>query len=444
MQNGNVPHFTVGEFSRRMQDVFRRVPPFKSLSVSGEISEIQPRNNGTYFTLKDAGGVLQCFAYPNRAAQFGSLPVGTAVIAFGSVRAATWRSRYELLVTTVQRTGIGELHLRYEALKEQFRVLGFFDRARKREIPPFPATVALISARGKGAEDFQETLRARASQVRVEFFETRVQGLAADAEIADAIDRAAASGADAIVLARGGGSYEDLFTFNSEPVVRAIVRSTLPVITGIGHTADHHLADDVADFECETPSNAAQFIAGLWQRGGERLAHLTFLLDTEMQQRLTDALQRTDRASDALQNAWERNTEGRRRRLDAAERAVDRCHPLLRVSAYAQNLTELRTRLNGWPATALPGYRRGVESRSDRLATLQESAFSRRRSALDIATSRLESYDPERPLELGYAIVTYEGRPLTRATDIAIGDSINARLAHGSLRARVETVSTDE
>jgi exodeoxyribonuclease VII large subunit len=444
MPNGNIPHYTVGEFSRRMQDVFRRVPQFTSLSVSGEISEVHPRNNGTYFTLKDAGGVLQCFAYPNRAAQFGPLPVGTAVIAFGTVRVASWRSRYELLVTIVQRTGIGELHLRYEALKEQFRALGFFERARKREIPPFPAVIALISARGKGAEDFHETLRMRAPQVRVEFFETRVQGLAADVEIAGAIDRASASGADAIVLARGGGSYEDLFTFNCEPVVRAIVRSSVPVITGIGHTADHHLADDAADYECETPSNAAQFIAGLWQRGGERLAHLTFLLDTEMRQRLTDALQRADRSVEGLEYALERNVASKRRRLDIAERAISAQHPSLRVQQRTQRLTELRTRLNGWPRAAFPEYLRRVERRNDRIAALRETVLSRRRNVLDLATSRLDSYDPRRPLELGYAIVTYKGRALRRATDVTVGDSVHARLAYGSLGARVESVQPDE
>lgn len=444
MPDGNVPHYTVAEFSRRMQDVFHRVPQFKNLSISGEISEVHPRNNGTYFTLKDAGGVLQCFAYPNRAAQFGPLPVGTAVTAFGTVRVASWRSRYELLVTTVQRTGIGELHQQYEKLKEQFRALGFFARARKREIPPFPAVVALISARGKGAEDFQETLRVRAPQVRVQFFETRVQGLAADVEIADAIDRAAASGADAIVLARGGGSYEDLFTFNCELVVRAIVRSSLPVITGIGHTADHHLADDAADYECETPSNAAQFIAGLWQRGGERLAHLTFLLDTEMRERLTDALQRADRTTEALAYALERNVAAKRRRLETAERAISAQHPSLRVQQRAQRLTELRTRLNGWPRAAFSDYRRRIERRSDRFAGLRESIVSRRRNVLDLTTSRLESYDPKRPLELGYAIVTFEGRTLRDAGDVKAGDSVHAHLAHGSLGARVESVSTDE
>ena len=405
---------------------------------------MHPRNNGTYFTLKDTGGVLQCFAYPNRAAQFGPLPAGAAVIAFGTVRVASWRSRYELLVENVERTGIGELHLQYEALKELFRTLGFFDRARKREIPPFPAVVAFISARGKGAEDFQETLRVRAPQVRVEFFETRVQGLAADVEMAEAIDRAAASGADAIVLARGGGSYEDLFTFNCEPVVRAIVRSTLPVITGIGHTADHHFADDAADYECETPSNAAQFIAALWQRGGERLAHFIVALNREMRERLTDASQRADRADEALHHALERNVALRRRRLDASERAIERCHPLVRVSGQAQHLTELRTRLNGWPAAAFTRYARAVESRSERLATLRERSFSGRRNALDLATGRLEASDPQGPLERGYAIVTYEGRPLTFAGEVAPGDTVDARLAHGSLTARVESVFADE
>lgn len=444
MLNGNVPHYTVAEFSRRMQDVFRRVPQFKYLSVTGEISEVQPRNNGTYFTLKDAGGVLQCFAYPNRAAQFGPLPIGSAVIAFGTVRAASWRSRYELLVTTVQRTGIGELHRQYEALKEQFRALGFFERARKRSIPAFPAVVALISARGKGAEDFQETLRTRAPQVRVEFFETRVQGINADVEIADALDRANASDAEAIVLARGGGSYEDLFTFNCEPVVRAIVRSRLPVITGIGHTADHHLADDAADYECETPSNAAQFIAGLWQRGGERLAHLTFLLHNEMRQRMIDALQRADRADEALDRAWTRNIALRRDRVVVAQRAIEKCHPFVMVGRRVQELTELRARLNGWPAVALPRYARALDSRNDRLGVLRDGIVPRCRNALDLAASRLDSYDPRRPLELGYAIVTYEGWALRRASDVAPGDTVHARLANGSLLARVESVHADE
>jgi len=440
----SVPRYTVGDFSRRMQEVFKRVPAFAYLGISGEISEWTPRSNGIYFTLKDSRAVLQCFVYHNRAAKFGPLPIGSAVVAFGTVRVAPWRSRYELLVDSVQLTGVGELYGQYEALKERFRALGFFDRARKRAIPAFPRIVALISARGKGAEDFQETMRARAPQVRIEFIETRVQGLNSDVEIAEALDRAAASDAELIVLARGGGSYEDLFSFNCEPVVRAVVRSKIPVITGIGHTADHHLADEVADYECETPSNAAQFIASLWQRGGERLAHLSVALDNEMRELFTDALQRGDRVESALANVWERTLARRRQRVAEAERSLSAHHPFSRVGRQAQRLTELRTRLGDWPATTFADYRRRVDSRGDRLGTLREMTFSRRRSALDLATSRLQSSDPEKPLERGYAIVTYRGRALRRASDVLPGEEIGARVAHGSLTARVETVFADE
>ena len=274
--------FSVGEFSKRLQRVFRRVAAFGYLGISGEVSEWMPRQNGVYFTLKDADAVLQCFAYHNRAIKFPDLALGSAIVAFGSMRVAQWRSRYELLVDSVQLTGIGELYRQYQALKDRFRELGFFEPERKLPIPAFPRIVALVSARGKGAEDFLATLQDRAPQVRVRFVETRVQGVGADVEIAEKLDQAAALGADVIVLARGGGSYEDLFSFNREPVVRAIERSRTPVITGIGHTADRHLADDVADFVCETPSNAAQFIASLWQRGGEKLARLTTQLRREM------------------------------------------------------------------------------------------------------------------------------------------------------------------
>ena len=138
-----------------------------------------------------------------------------------------------------------------------------------------------------------------------------MQGLGADVNLAQALDKADALGADVIVLARGGGSYEDLFSFNCEPVVRAIVRTKTPVVTGIGHTADHHLADEVADLECETPSNAAQFIANLWQSGDEKLARLRIMLDNGIRDILADRSQRADRADELVGRAWERTLDGR-------------------------------------------------------------------------------------------------------------------------------------
>jgi exodeoxyribonuclease VII large subunit len=416
-----VPVFSVGDFSTRLRDVFRRVRAFEYLGISGEISEFTDRANGVYFTLKDANAVLQCFAYPNRARAFPKMALGTAVIAYGAIRVAERRSRYELLVNDVRLTGIGELYQQYEALKERFRALGLFERARKRPVPAFPRKVALVSARGKGAEDFLTTLRARAPQVRVEFVETRVQGIGADVEIADALARAARTNPDVVVLARGGGSYEDLFAFNLEPVVRAIVRSGAPVITGIGHTGDHHLADDVADLSCETPSNAAQYIANLWQRGGERLTRLAAQLDREMRDQFARALQRADAAADALVRAWERSVGKRRDRLAALDRRLLGQNPSHR---NARRVTQLQVAVQ-------------------RLDHARERYFSKRANALELASSRLGSSDPLKPLERGYAIVMREGRALRDARAASPGDEIEARLFVGSLTARVEGVRED-
>ena len=437
---GGVAVFSVGEFSTRLRDVFRRVRAFEYLGIGGEISEFTDRANGVYFTLKDANAVLQCFAYPNRARTFPKLALGTAVIAYGTIRVAERRSRYELLVSDVRLTGIGELYQQYEALKERFRSLGFFERGRKRPVPAFPRTVALVSARGKGAEDFQTTLRARAPQVRIEFVETRVQGVGADVEIAEALDRAAKTGADLVVLARGGGSYEDLFAFNLEPVVRAILRSNAPVITGIGHTGDHHLADDVADLACETPSNAAQYIANLWQRGGERLARLSAQLDREMRDQFARALQRADLAAEALVRGWERSAGKRSERLGAAQRRLLAQNPSHRVARRMTQLAALESSLRNWPPRALPQWLRALEVRSERLARAAERYFERRTSALQLASSRLASSDPLKPLERGYAIVLREGRALRDAREASPGEEIEAKLFVGSLTARVERV----
>ena len=435
---------TVGEFSKRLQAVFRRVRAFQYLGVSGEISEWTPRANGVYFTLKDADAVLQCFAYQNRAAAFPKLAAGAAIVAYGSLRLAEWRSRYELLVDSVALTGIGELYRQFEELKERFRALGYFDAARKRPIPAFPRRVALVSAHGKGAEDFLTTLRDRAPHVRVEFVETRVQGVGADVDVADALDRAARSGADLIVLARGGGAYEDLFAFNREPVVRAILRSTLPIITGIGHTPDHHLADDVADLACETPSNAAQYIAGLWQRGRERLEQLTLRLEREAHAAVAAAAQRGDVRDEALMLTWERATSRRRERLAASERRLSAQNPGLRVAERAQRLSASSATLRGWPLRAVPAWTRALDERRERVAGARERFLSHRANALELARSRLVAADPEKPLERGYAIVTLGGRALRDVRDVTRGDEIAALLHRGSLHARVERVSDDE
>lgn len=430
---------TVGEFAARLREVFRRIRPFEYLGITGEISQWNPRQNGVYFTIKDANAVLECFAYHNRAQRFPKVALGTAIIAYGSVRVVERRSRYELLVEDLQLTGIGQLYQEYEALKERFRNEGFFDAERKRHVPRFPRFVVLVSARGKGAEDFQTVMRERAPHVRVEFIETRVQGVNAETEIADALDKASRLRPDAIVLARGGGSYEDLFTFNREPVVRAILRASVPVITGIGHTGDHHLADDVADLSCETPSNAAQYLANLWQRGNERLERLSMQLDREMRDLLARALQRGDAANESLQRAWERSVSRRRERLMTAQHRLTTQNPAQRLALRMQQLVRLRARLDNFP-TRMTQWRTTLEARTDRLLPAWERFVTSRERRLEVVNAQLNPLDPNAPLARGYAMILRGGEIVRSVSEVAPGDAITARLGHGTLDARVETV----
>lgn len=430
---------SVGEFAARLREVFRRIRPFEYLGITGEISQWNPRQNGVYFTIKDANAVLECFAYLNRAQKFPNVALGTAVIAYGSVRVVERRSRYELLVDDLALTGIGALYQEYEALKERFRLAGFFDAERKRRVPRFPRFVVLVSAHGKGAEDFQTVMRERAPHVTVEFIETRVQGVNAETEIADALDRAARRRPDAIVLARGGGSYEDLFTFNREPVVRAILRSTVPVITGIGHTGDHHLADDVADLACETPSNAAQYLANLWQRGNERLERLSMQLDREMRDLLARALQRGDAATETLHRAMERGISRRRERLMTAQHRLTTQNPAQHLSIRAQRLVRLRAQLDNFPMR-LAQWRTRLESRAGRLTPAWERYGGGKTHELAMAARGLDSLDPNAPLARGYAMILRDGAVVRSASDLEAGAAVTARLGRGTFDARVEAV----
>jgi exodeoxyribonuclease VII large subunit len=434
---------SVSEFATRLREVFRRVRAFEYIGITGEVSQWNPRANGVYFTIKDAGAVLECFAYHNRAERFPKVAIGTAVIAYGTVRVVERRSRYELLADDLRLTGIGELYAQYEALKERFRAEGLFESARKRSVPRFPRLIALVSAHGKGAEDVMTVLRERAPHVEVRFFETRVQGAGAEVEIADALDKASRLRPDAIVLARGGGSYEDLFTFNLEPVVRAILRASAPVITGIGHTGDHHLADDVADLSCETPSNAAHFLANLWQRGEERLERLGMQLNREMRDLLARASQRGDAVHEAIEHAWERYSGLRRERLAALEKRLGAQSPAQGVSMRAQRLAGLRARLDLWPVRAVEAWGAASERRVSRIEPAWKEFLSRRAYARDIAEARLDAVDPAAPLARGYAMILHGGELVRSAGQVAPGDVVEARLGRGSLDARVERVSDD-
>lgn len=414
-----------------------------NIRVRGEVSGFSNRNGRLYFDLKENADILKCVVWASDASKVPPFKDGDEIICGGEYGTFAARSQYQLFVKTVELTGIGALYAKFEALKEQFRKEGLFEAARKRPLPPFPRRIAVVSARGKGAEDFLTTLERRAPYIEVRFVETRVQGDGAQIDIAEAIDKASRMNVDLIVLTRGGGSYEDLFPFNLEPVVRAIVRSKHPVLSAIGHTGDVHVSDYVADHTCETPSNAAQFFGEIGdgfllrvQRAETRIQHV-------VQSLLGSRAQQYDYLGSALERAMGGLLRDRERRLLNLERQLNAQTPQQRLAQRAQRVTALRSRLEVLARHAVPPNEQRLRQLQGRLARVQTGALRAPLQRWELLKTRLESRDPEAPLERGYAIVTWNGHAVRDVAGVPEGATIEAKVQRGKLTARVERKDPD-
>jgi exodeoxyribonuclease VII large subunit len=441
------------------------------LGVRGEITNFKPSQSGiVYFDLKDDGGVLNCIAFSAAAAMLPPLKNGDLVVAYGSLTTYKPRSNYQLQVTEVAPEGSsGALYARYEALRVRLIAEGLFDESRKRPLPRFPFSVALItSGQAEGARDFVIQARTRAPQVRIRFIDTPVQGENAAPEIVRAIGRAIAlRDVDLIVLARGGGSFEDLFAFSDERVVRALAASPIPTVSAIGHEGDTPLTDLVADFRAATPSAAAQTIL---PRRDDLMALLEDRRRRVMRATgrvLFDRRQHIDTAAKSLDAAMRHRTNALRQRLTAMERRLGALAPAARLAQRRARFTEYRDRLARVMPERMRRRRERVRDLTARLrradptlrvararaswaalaARLDAAAvrlIERNRALLRERTAKLEGNNPVAILQRGYAIVTDEtGRALRDAADAAPGSRIVAQLARGRLAARVEAQGTD-
>jgi exodeoxyribonuclease VII large subunit len=403
----------VVEYIRRLVSENRTL---KGIAVRGEVSGLSNKNGRLYFDLKEGADILNCVVWSSAAPKLPPFGNGDEVIVSGDFGTYAARSSYQLSVTMLELSGIGRLYAKVEALRKRLAAEGLFDPSRKRAMPRFPQRVALVSASGKGAEDFLTTMARRAPHVAIEFVETRVQGDGAQIDIADALDRAGALDVDVVVLARGGGSYEDLFAFNEEPVVRAIARAKRPVLTAIGHTGDRHLADDAADFVVETPSNAAHYFGEIRDDYMQRLKALVDRLDRVLVEKQRARVQRYDYATTALARVARDFIGRKHQRLSAAERRL-----------WAQT-----------PAARLAARQKSVVALSERLRALARGYTLPRHARAQVLAARLDANDPQRPLQRGYAMVFHDGALVRDARSVPIGSSIETRLQRGTLRSRVE------
>jgi exodeoxyribonuclease VII large subunit len=437
----------VSELVARVSELVER--EYGDVWVEGEISNLRPAPSGhLYFTLKDANAQLPVVFFRRNAMLLRFRPEdGLHVLARGRVSVYEQRGQMQFVAETMEPVGAGSLQLAFEQLKERLKAEGLFDAARKRPLPTFPRTVGIItSPTGAVIRDFLNIVSRRHSGLNVLLCPVTVQGDQAPAEIEAALVELNVSGlADVIVLARGGGSLEDLAAFNSERVARAIVASRLPVVSAIGHETDFTIADFVADLRAPTPSAAAEVITEAQHKIAEHIATQSHRLARAARFQLLQARECISSSA-------------------AAERTESRITTLLH--RLAQRLDELSFRIEAALSTQLRRHQlRGAglaaavlrqdsrqslgQTREDllacrnRLHRSQERLLHASRATVGALDARLHSLSPLAVLDRGYALVLDAEGGLVRSTaQVATGDTVETRLSDGSFTSRVEATGS--
>ena len=431
--------FTVAELTRSIRSLLET--RFAGVWVRGEISNYKKHPSGhQYFTLKDQRSGIACVIFRNTLPPFPSpLADGMQVQVYGSVTVFEARGQYQLNVQILQSRGLGLLQAKFEALKRKLEAEGLFDPARKRALPKFPRRIGIVtSSSGAAIQDILNILQRRAPGVEVLINPVRVQGTGASLEIATAIRELSAPNEvwktlDVLIVARGGGSIEDLWEFNEEIVARAISQATIPVVSAVGHEVDFTIADFVADLRAPTPSAAAELIVPDSVELDRRLqelavclsrclrsflsqsrARLSFLsertLVRELVNRMNAVRQQLDLAKEALLRRVDQRLTIARAALFSGSQQLKAHHPGRKLMALRSTLTELQRR-----GTALP----------PRFLADAEQRFRRLDGILRVL-------GPEATLQRGYSITTdLNGKIIRSTTGLSPKSDILTLLSEG-------------
>jgi exodeoxyribonuclease VII large subunit len=437
---------TVSELNALARDLLETA--FPVVWVEGEISNLKRYPSGhVYFTLKDTTAQVSAVLFRGQAAGLRFRPEdGLLVVARGRVSLYEARGSYQVLVEALVPAGLGALQLAFEQLKAKLLAEGLFDPARKRPLPMLPRRIGVVaSIAGAAVRDIVRVLERRFANLEVVIAPSRVQGEGAAREIVGAIDLLnRLGGVDVLILARGGGSVEDLWAFNEENVARAIAASGVPVVSAVGHEVDVTIADLVADLRAPTPSAAAEMVIASRGELAGRLVALRARLVSAAGRRLADARHRL-----ADRGAWRALHLVRGRFRETAQRLDELAaglHLALqgRVGGWRHRVEILAGRLSP------PRLRERLAARREALTGLRRllqgaagAALQRRRQRLAAAGSGLEALSPLAVLGRGYAICFHgpgERAILKDAATVAPGDAVRVRLHRGSLGCAVTEV----
>jgi exodeoxyribonuclease VII large subunit len=440
--------WSVSDLTGRIRDLL--AGEFTDVFVEGEVSNAHAAQSGhLYFTLKDNNAQIRCVCFRTQLARLKFRPEdGLHVTVRGSISVYEARGEYQFYVEHVEPVGVGALQLAFEQLKKRLEAEGIFDPERKKSLPVLPQCVGLItSPRGAAVRDIVHILQRRFPNLHVVLYPVRVQGEGAAGEIVQAIryfDRKQL--ADVLILARGGGSLEDLWAFNEEPVARAIVACTIPIITGIGHETDFTIADFAADIRASTPSAAAEMVVRTRQEFDSHLCDLRDKIAQLLRYRVLQAshkLRELDlhRAARRLEDTLRRrrqHTDDLAAQLAGALRGrVEMLDERLKVALSRLTAVDFRARLRA--ATVR------LDRRTSELGVRASRALAAKGQLLEKLLVQLEERSPLRLLERGYAICyDASGNVVQAADQVALGERIRVQLARGRLGAEVTDKEKDK
>lgn len=462
---------------------------FEDVWIEGEVSNYRPAQSGhLYFTLKDSRSQIRCVCFRDQARMLKFRPDdGLHVIARGSLGVYEPRGEYQIYVSHIEPVGAGALQLAFEQLKKKLQVEGLFDESHKKPLPVLPCCIGVVtSPSGAAIRDILRVLKRRFANAHVQIFPVKVQGDGAAAEIAAAIRHFNRTKfAEVLIVARGGGSLEDLWAFNEEPVARAIAASEIPIITGIGHETDFTIADFVADMRAPTPSAAAEIVVRsrqefdrqivdaqrhlvqrmryllsewkhhardlrehrgfrqleiLVRRRRQQVDEMSGSLATLLQKRLAFSQQRFAKASTRV---FSIDLRGRarilRRRIE--QREGELAAALERVAGRKRRrLATVDVRFAQFDLRARVGkLRRTLEQRSNELRVRLDRLLVAKSRRAHVADVRLNERSPLQLLQRGYAIAYDDkGNVLRSADQVAAGDDVSVRLAKGMIDTTVK------
>jgi exodeoxyribonuclease VII large subunit len=421
---------------------------FSDVWLEGELSNLRAPGSGhIYCTLKDKTNQIRAVLFRSSALRLRfALHEGLKVIVRGRLTVYGPRGEYQIVLDTVEPKGIGALQLAFEQLKERLAAEGLFDQDRKKSIPAFPRTVGVVtSLTGAAIRDILVVLRRRWPTLRILIAPVQVQGESAARQISEALNALNDPGlVDVIIVGRGGGSLEDLWSFNEEIVVRAIAASHVPVVSAVGHEIDATLSDFVADLRAPTPSAAAETVVPILAEIVGRLCELKLRLEqvmlrhcaferqrldanirgvTDVRFRLQEAVQRTDDMVDRLHRMFQQLLAAGRERVQETQHDLFTLNLIHMIKQRLATVPHLSKRLEGRMRVLLAQHRHRIHAKLTQLNTLSPLAI----------------------LGRGYCILQTvpAGQVLHRASDVGIGQELEAQLASGRLICTVTQVFDD-